>query len=121
MEVLNFIVLIMLYHQRHRDLFNVGILTVCDELKDNPKFRVVINYQYDTISILLLHQLYFNIGSVKDYLDMIVDYMNSYYNYDLEVKILPKSSGSYKEYDNYELHLDKDVNSISLEFFDLKN
>jgi hypothetical protein len=98
------------------------------ELKDDPKFVISIDYKYDTVSILIHtkgtwddnKRGYFNIGSIKDYLDMIVDYIDSYYNYDLEVKILPKNTGSYKEYDNYELHLDKDVYSISLEFFDLK-
>ncbi len=92
------------------------------ELKDDPKFRIVIDYKYDTISILIYDnkRKHFNIGSIKDYLDMIVDYVNNYYDYDLEVKILPKNTGSYKEYDNYELHLDEDVHSISLEFFDLK-
>ena len=92
------------------------------ELKDDPKFEISIDYEYDTISILIQKRErgYFSIGSIKDYLDMIVDYIDSYYNYDLEVKILPKNTGSYKEYDNYELHLDKDVHSISLEFFDLK-
>ena len=92
------------------------------ELKDDPKFEISIDYEYDTVSILIQKRErgYFSIGSIKDYLDMIVDYIDSYYNYDLEVKILPKNTGSYKEYDNYELHLDKDVHSISLEFFDLK-
>ena len=92
------------------------------ELKDDPKFEISIDYEYDTVSILIQkrERVYFSIGSIKDYLDMIVDYIDSYYNYDLEVKILPKNTGSYKEYDNYELHLDKDVHSISLEFFDLK-
>lgn len=92
------------------------------ELKDDPKFEISIGYQYDTISILIYDnkRKHFNIGSIKDYLDMIVDYVNNYYDYDLEVKILPKNTGSYKEYDNYELHLDEDVHSISLEFFDLK-
>lgn len=92
------------------------------ELKDDPKFRIVIDYKYDTISILIYDnkRKHFNIGSIKDYLDMIVDYVNNYYDYDLEVKILPMGKGTYREYDNYELHLDEDVHSISLEFFDLK-
>jgi hypothetical protein len=90
------------------------------ELKDDPKFLISIDYKYDTVSILIQKRGYFNIGSIKDYLDMIVDYIDSYYNYDLEVKILPIGKGTYKEYDNYELHLDEGVHSISLEFFDLK-
>jgi hypothetical protein len=92
------------------------------ELKDDYKFEISISYQYDTVCILISDKKrgHFNIGSIKDYLDMVVDYIDSYYNYDLEVKILPKNTGSYKEYDNYELHLDKDVHSICLEFFDLK-
>jgi len=90
------------------------------ELKDDPKFLISIDYKYDTVSILIQKRGYFNIGSIKDYLDMIVDYIDSYYNYDLEVKILPIGKGTYKEYDNYELHLDENVHSISLEFFDLK-
>jgi hypothetical protein len=90
------------------------------ELKDDPKFLISIDYKYDTVSILIQKRGYFNIGSIKDYLDMIVDYIDSYYNYDLEVKILPIGKGTYREYDNYELHLDENVHSISLEFFDLK-
>jgi hypothetical protein len=92
------------------------------ELKDDPKFEISIGYQYDTVSILISDRRrgHFNIGSIKDYLDMIVDYIDSYYNYDLEVKILPIGKGTYREYDNYELHLDENVHSISLEFFDLK-
>lgn len=92
------------------------------ELKDDPKFEISIGYQYDTISILISDKKrkHFSIGSIKDYLDMIVDYIDSYYNYDLEVKILPIGKGTYREYDNYELHLDENVHSISLEFFDLK-
>ena len=91
------------------------------ELKDDSKFEISIGYQYDTVCILIRDKKrYFNIGSIKDYLDMIVDYIDSYYNYDLEVKILPMGKGTYREYDNYELHLDENVHSISLEFFDLK-
>ena len=92
------------------------------ELKDDPKFEISIGYQYDTVSILISDRRrgHFNIGSIKDYLDMIVDYIDSYYDYDLEVKILPIGKGTYREYDNYELHLDENVHSISLEFFDLK-
>ena len=92
------------------------------ELKDDPKFRITIGHQYDQVCILISEKNrgHFNIGSIKDYLDMIVDYIDSYYNYDLEVKILPMGKGTYREYDNYELHLDENVHSISLEFFDLK-
>lgn len=92
------------------------------ELKDDPKFRITIGYQYDQVCILISEKNrgHFNIGSIKDYLDMIVDYIDSYYDYDLEVKILPMGKGTYREYDNYELHLDGNVHSISLEFFDLK-
>jgi hypothetical protein len=92
------------------------------ELKDDPKFEISIAYRYDTVSILISDRRrgHFNIGSIKDYLDMIVDYIDSYYNYDLEVKILSMGKGTYREYDNYELHLDENVHSISLEFFDLK-
>jgi hypothetical protein len=37
------------------------------ELKDDPKFVISIDYQYDTVSILIQKRGHFNIGSIKDY------------------------------------------------------
>ena len=68
------------------------------ELKDDPKFRITIGYQFDQVCILISEKNFrhFNVESIKDYLDMIVDYIDSYYNYDLEVKILPMGKGTIK-------------------------
>ncbi len=62
----------------------------------------------------------FFVEDLKDYLDMMVDYMNIYYEYDMEFNYLPVYSSRWKFYDNYDLHLKEKVKSICIEFSNIK-
>lgn len=64
--------------------------------------------------------LNFNIIDLKDYLDMVCDYIEEEYKYDMQVTYVQAFSSKAEEYDNYELHLDKRVCSFKMLFGDFE-
>lgn len=93
------------------------------ELKDDPKFEIEFNSFRDgihgviwiKISKLGFHNS-FLVEYIKDYLDMMVDYMDINYDYEMKFNYLAHNSGSWKFYDNYDLHLKQKVTKIWIEF-----
>lgn len=63
----------------------------------------------------------FLVEDIKDYLDMMVDYMDIYYDYEMEFNYLAANTGTWRFHDNYELHLRQMVTKIWIEFSHIKN
>ena len=98
------------------------------ELKDDPKFEIEFNSFRDGIHDVIWVKIgklgyrnTFLVEDIKDYLDMMVDYMDIYYDYEMEFNYLAANSASWKFYDNYELHLKQMVTKIWIEFSRIKN
>lgn len=108
------------------------------ELRDDPKFEIELRtagcqlYNNETDKDGLNNVIWvkisklgyrntFLVEDVKDYLDMMVDYMDIYYDYEMEFNYLAANSASWKFYDNYDLHLKQMVTKIWIEFSHIKN
>ena len=97
------------------------------ELKDD-KFEIEFNSFRDGIRDVIWVKIgklgYHNtflVEDIKDYLDMMVDYMDIYYDYEMEFNYLAANTGTWRFHDNYELHLKQMVTKIWIEFSRIKN
>ena len=112
------------------------------ELKDDPKFEIELRTAVTDSNDYLISsgsdEVVFNnvvwvkinklgyrntfiVEDLKDYLDMMVDYMDIYYDYEMEFNYLAANSGTWRFHDNYELHLRQMVTKIWIEFSHIKN
>jgi hypothetical protein len=111
------------------------------ELRDDPKFEIELKtVTTDSNDYLISHgsEVVYNnvvwvkigklgyrntflVEDLKDYLDMMVDYMDIYYDYEMEFNYLAANTGTWRFHDNYDLHLRQMVTKIWIEFSHIKN
>ena len=112
------------------------------ELRDDPKFEIELrtapcqlysgddevgltNGKYNDVVWVKIGKLgyrnTFLVEDLKDYLDMMVDYMDIYYDYEMEFNYLAANTGTWRFHDNYDLHLRQMVTKIWIEFSHIKN
>lgn len=112
------------------------------ELRDDPKFEIELRtvttdsndylissgsdeVVYNDVVWVKINKLgyrnTFIVEDIKDYLDMMVDYMDIYYDYQMEFNYLAANTGTWRFHDNYDLHLRQMVTKIWIEFSHIKN
>jgi hypothetical protein len=112
------------------------------ELRDDPKFEIELKtvttdsndylissgsdeVVYNNVVWVKINKLgyrnTFIVEDIKDYLDMMVDYMDIYYDYQMEFNYLAANTGTWRFHDNYDLHLRQMVTKIWIEFSHIKN
>ena len=105
--------------------FEIELRTAACELYNGDDEVGLTNGKYNNVVWVKIGKLgyrnTFLVEDLKDYLDMMVDYMDIYYDYEMEFNYLAANTGTWRFHDNYDLHLRQMVTKIWIEFSHIKN